>query len=40
MKDAGLTVTAAANITAMFQTGGTVGAVQVGWVMDKVHPAR
>jgi AAHS family 4-hydroxybenzoate transporter-like MFS transporter len=39
MKDAGLTVTAAANITAMFQIGGTVGAVLVGWVMDKVRPA-
>ena len=37
MKDAGLTVTAAANITAMFQIGGTVGAVLVGWVMDKVR---
>jgi MFS transporter, AAHS family, 4-hydroxybenzoate transporter len=40
MKDAGLTVTTAANVTAMFQIGGTIGAVVVGWIMDKVRPAR
>ncbi|WP_368621955.1 MFS transporter [Paraburkholderia sp. BR13444] len=39
MKDAGLSVTTAANITAMFQIGGTIGAVLVGWVMDKARPA-
>ena len=39
MKDAGLTVSNAANITAMFQVGGTIGAVGVGWLMDKVRPA-
>lgn len=39
MKDAGLTVTTAANVTAMFQVGGTVGAIFVGWMMDKVRPA-
>jgi AAHS family 4-hydroxybenzoate transporter-like MFS transporter len=39
MKDAGLTVTHAANVTAMFQIGGTVGAIGVGWLMDKVRPA-
>jgi AAHS family 4-hydroxybenzoate transporter-like MFS transporter len=39
MKDAGLTVTAAANITAMFQIGGTIGAIIVGWIMDRVRPA-
>ncbi|SEF03568.1 MFS transporter, AAHS family, 4-hydroxybenzoate transporter [Burkholderia sp. WP9] len=39
MKDAGLTVTSAANVTAMFQIGGTIGAVLVGWMMDKVRPA-
>jgi AAHS family 4-hydroxybenzoate transporter-like MFS transporter len=39
MKDAGLTVTTAANVTAMFQIGGTIGAILVGWVMDKVRPA-
>jgi MFS transporter, AAHS family, 4-hydroxybenzoate transporter len=39
MKDAGLSVSAAANITAMFQIGGTIGAVLVGWLMDRVRPA-
>jgi MFS transporter, AAHS family, 4-hydroxybenzoate transporter len=39
MKDAGLTVSAAANITAMFQIGGTIGAVIVGWIMDRARPA-
>jgi AAHS family 4-hydroxybenzoate transporter-like MFS transporter len=39
MKDAGLTVSHAANITAMFQIGGTVGAICVGWLMDKTRPA-
>ncbi len=39
MKDAGLSITAAANVTAMFQIGGTIGAVLVGWVMDKSRPA-
>ena len=39
MKDAGLSVTTAANVTAMFQIGGTIGAVVVGWLMDKTRPA-
>jgi AAHS family 4-hydroxybenzoate transporter-like MFS transporter len=39
MKDAGLSITAAANVTAMFQIGGTIGAILVGWVMDKSRPA-
>lgn len=39
MKDAGLTVSTAANVTAMFQIGGTIGAILVGWMMDKVRPA-
>ncbi|WP_118178386.1 MFS transporter [Paraburkholderia phosphatilytica] len=39
IKDAGLTVTVAANVTAMFQIGGTIGAVVVGWLMDKARPA-
>jgi len=39
MKDAGLSVTTAANTTAMFQIGGTIGAILVGFVMDKVRPA-
>ena len=40
MKDAGLTIATAANVTAMFQLGGTIGAVVVGWAMDRVRPAR
>jgi MFS transporter, AAHS family, 4-hydroxybenzoate transporter len=40
IKDAGLSITQAANVTAMFQIGGTIGAVLVGWIMDKVRPAR
>lgn len=38
MKDAGLPISQAANIVAMFQTGGIVGAVLTGWIMDKVKP--
>ena len=39
MKDAGLPVSTAANVTAMFQIGGTIGAVLVGWAMDRGRPA-
>ncbi|HWY63679.1 MAG TPA: MFS transporter, partial [Rhizomicrobium sp.] len=39
MKDAGLTLSAAANVTAMFQVGGTIGAVLIGWNMDRGHPS-
>lgn len=39
MKDAGLTITAAANVTAMFQIGGMIGAIQIGWSMDRGHPS-
>jgi AAHS family 4-hydroxybenzoate transporter-like MFS transporter len=39
MKDAGLPISTAANVTAMFQVGGTIGAIIVGWAMDKAHPA-
>ncbi|VWC25865.1 MFS transporter [Burkholderia lata] len=39
IKDAGLSVSTAANVTAMFQIGGTIGAIGVGWLMDKVRPA-
>src|SRR4051795_4933835 len=35
MADAGVPITTAANVTAMFQVGGTIGAVLVGWLMDK-----
>jgi len=38
MKDAGLPITQAANITAMFQTGGILGAVLTGWLMDHLKP--
>jgi AAHS family 4-hydroxybenzoate transporter-like MFS transporter len=40
IKDAGLPISTAANITALFQIGGTVGAVLVGWAMDHVVPTR
>lgn len=39
MKDAGLSIATAANVTAMFQIGGTIGAIVVGWAMDKARPA-
>jgi len=38
-KDAGLSITMAANVTAMFQIGGTAGAILVGWIMDRTRPA-
>lgn len=40
MKDAGLTIATAATVTAMFQVGGTIGAVLIGWSMDRGHPSR
>ena len=40
LKDAGLPISTAANLTAMFQVGGTVGAVLVGWAMDPARPTR
>ncbi|WAC74471.1 aromatic acid/H+ symport family MFS transporter [Roseateles sp. SL47] len=39
MKDAGLPISTAANVTAMFQIGGTIGAIAVGWIMDRTRPA-
>ena len=39
-KDAGLSVAEAANVTAMFQIGGTLGGVIVGWLMDRQAPTR
>ena len=39
-KENGLSITDAANTTAMFQLGGTVGAVVVGWFMDRMVPTR
>lgn len=35
--DLGLSVTAAALITAMYQAGGTVGSLFAGWLMDRVN---
>jgi AAHS family 4-hydroxybenzoate transporter-like MFS transporter len=40
MKDAGMTIDRAANVTAMFQIGGTVGAIVVGLAMDRWNPNR
>jgi len=40
MKDAGMSIDRAANVTAMFQLGGTVGALVVGWLMDRLDPNR
>lgn len=40
MKDAGLSISQAANATAMFQIGGTIGALLVGWFMDKIKPTH
>jgi AAHS family 4-hydroxybenzoate transporter-like MFS transporter len=40
IKEAGLPIERAANITAMFQLGGTVGALVVGYLMDKLDPEQ
>ena len=40
MKDAGMSIDRAANVTAMFQLGGTAGALLVGWLMDRMSPNR
>ena len=40
IKDAGLPMSTAANVTALFQIGGTVGAILVGWAMDRQPPTR
>lgn len=39
IKDAGLSIATAAQVTAMFQIGGTIGAIIVGWAMDKAKPS-
>jgi AAHS family 4-hydroxybenzoate transporter-like MFS transporter len=39
-KENGLSIADAANTTAMFQIGGTVGAVVVGWFMGKTSPTK
>jgi MFS transporter, AAHS family, 4-hydroxybenzoate transporter len=38
IKDAGLSIDKAADVTAMFQTGGIAGAVLAGWAMDRLRP--
>ena len=40
MKDAGLPIERAANLTALFQLGGTVGALVVGYYMDRWSPNK
>lgn len=40
IKDAGLPIERAANITALFQLGGTAGALIVGYFMDRLSPNR
>ena len=40
MSDKYVSRATAANVTAMFQIGGTIGAVVVGWAMDRTRPAR
>jgi len=40
IKDAGLPIDRAANLTALFQLGGTVGALVVGYCMDRFAPHR
>ncbi|WP_020653030.1 MFS transporter [Massilia niastensis] len=40
IKDAGQSIERAANITALFQLGGTVGALVVGYLMDRFTPNK
>ncbi|WP_159877290.1 MFS transporter [Aquitalea denitrificans] len=40
MKDAGISIDRASTLTAMFQLGGTVGAIVVGFAMDRIKPSR
>lgn len=40
LRDGGLSIERAATITGLFQLGGTVGALVVGWVMDRRNPNR
>jgi len=40
IKDAGLPIERAANITALFQLGGTAGALLVGYFMDRIAPNK
>ncbi|MEB0206031.1 aromatic acid/H+ symport family MFS transporter [Pseudomonas sp. CCC3.1] len=38
LRDGGLSIERAATITGLFQIGGTVGAIVVGWAMDRRNP--
>ncbi len=38
LRDGGLSIERAATITGLFQIGGTVGAIVVGWIMDRRSP--
>ncbi|WP_413795164.1 MULTISPECIES: MFS transporter [unclassified Pseudomonas] len=38
LRDGGLSIERAATITGLFQIGGTVGAIAVGWIMDRRNP--
>ena len=39
-KDAGFPLAKAALVAAMYQVGGTVGAIVIGWLMDRYNPYR
>lgn len=39
-KDAGFPLAKAALVAAMYQVGGTVGAIAIGWMMDRYNPYR
>lgn len=38
LRDSGLSIERAATLTGLFQIGGTVGAIVVGWIMDRRNP--
>jgi AAHS family 4-hydroxybenzoate transporter-like MFS transporter len=40
LRDGGLSIEKAATFTGLFQIGGTVGAIVVGWIMDRRNPNR
>ncbi|MCS4062203.1 MFS family permease [Pseudomonas putida] len=40
LRDSGLSIERAASVTGLFQLGGTVGAIAVGWAMDRRNPNR
>ena len=40
LRDGGLSIERAATITGLFQIGGAVGAIVVGWIMDRHNPNR